>query len=148
TVTIDYSDVQGWTGALGGNANFGMDPQFMNPAGCDGVSGTLDDDYRPSTGSPVVDAGDRNALPTDSYDQDGDLNTNEILPLDLDRAPRVFGGVVDMGAYEVHGTYPLVFCFGDGSGAACPCSNSGTICHGCANSKNAAGALLTVTGAA
>lgn len=38
------------------------------------------------------------------------------------------------------------FCFGDGSLAACPCSNSGASGHGCANSANAAGALLDLSG--
>ncbi len=38
------------------------------------------------------------------------------------------------------------FCFGDGSGTACPCSNSGASGRGCANSANAAGALLDMTG--
>jgi hypothetical protein len=37
-------------------------------------------------------------------------------------------------------------CFGDGSGAACPCANSGISGHGCANSANAAGALLVASG--
>jgi hypothetical protein len=38
------------------------------------------------------------------------------------------------------------FCFGDGSGSACPCGNSGSVGHGCANSIFAAGAQLTLTG--
>ncbi len=39
------------------------------------------------------------------------------------------------------------FCFGDGTGpAACPCNNSGAPGHGCANSQNAAGALLSASG--
>lgn len=38
------------------------------------------------------------------------------------------------------------FCFGDGSNGACPCANSGSAGHGCANSFNMAGALLTVSG--
>jgi len=37
-------------------------------------------------------------------------------------------------------------CFGDGSGAACPCGNSGTTAHGCQNSAGTGGALLTATG--
>lgn len=40
------------------------------------------------------------------------------------------------------------FCFGDGSVIDCPCGNNGSIGRGCANSVNANGALLTVTGTA
>jgi hypothetical protein len=39
-------------------------------------------------------------------------------------------------------------CLGDGTGAACPCANSGAPGHGCANSVSAAGGLLEGTGAA
>jgi trimeric autotransporter adhesin len=38
------------------------------------------------------------------------------------------------------------FCAGDGSSHACPCNNSGATGHGCANSANGAGALLTASG--
>ncbi len=38
------------------------------------------------------------------------------------------------------------FCLGDGTGAPCPCGNSGTAGRGCANSSFAAGALLTGAG--
>jgi hypothetical protein len=41
------------------------------------------------------------------------------------------------------GTY---FCVGDGSGAACPCANSGTAGNGCANSTFASGGHLVATG--
>ncbi len=37
-------------------------------------------------------------------------------------------------------------CFGDGSGSACPCANSGLSGHGCANSAVAGGALLVASG--
>jgi len=40
------------------------------------------------------------------------------------------------------------FCFGDGTGAACPCGNSGAPGRGCENSGSTGGALLTVTGVA
>ena len=38
------------------------------------------------------------------------------------------------------------FCFGDGSGAACPCLNSGAAGRGCANSVDANGGLLVRSG--
>lgn len=41
---------------------------------------------------------------------------------------------------------PQPFCFGDGTGAACPCGNSGAAGHGCANSIFAAGAVLEGSG--
>jgi hypothetical protein len=40
------------------------------------------------------------------------------------------------------------FCFGDGSGTACPCGNTGGPNNGCANSIVVAGARLTGSGAA
>jgi hypothetical protein len=39
------------------------------------------------------------------------------------------------------------FCFGDGTGAACPCANTGTTGHGCQNSAATGGAILEATGA-
>ncbi|MBK7642891.1 MAG: hypothetical protein IPJ19_07545 [Planctomycetes bacterium] len=48
---------------------------------------------------------------------------------------------------ECEGGVAFPFCFGDGTGSvACPCSNFGTTGRGCANSQNAAGALLVASG--
>lgn len=40
------------------------------------------------------------------------------------------------------------YCFGDGSGAACPCANPGGLGRGCDNSSNTGGALLAASGLA
>jgi hypothetical protein len=42
----------------------------------------------------------------------------------------------------------VAFCPGDGSSSTCPCLNFGATGHGCGNSANAAGALLTWSGIA
>jgi hypothetical protein len=60
------------------------------------------------------------------------------------------------GPNDVYATYydlpdggPVTaYCFGDGSGTACPCGNAGAAGRGCASSVNAAGALLAHTGRA
>ena len=104
--TVNYSVVQGgWTGD-GGIGNISSDPMFV-----DGPSG----DLHLLSGSPCIDAGDSTAVPSDEFDIDGNGNTGERLPLDLDGNPRFvddpdtpdsgcgFPAVVDMGVYEFQG---------------------------------------------
>ena len=114
TVALSYSCIENWSGALGGVANIGDDPLFLDADGPDNVVGTEDDNLRTALGSPVNDAGDSAALPADVTDLDFDGNTAEPIPFDVDGAPRlrddpaspdsgVAGGddeYVDMGAYE------------------------------------------------
>jgi hypothetical protein len=45
-----------------------------------------------------------------------------------------------------NGVGPTPFCFGDGTGPACPCNNSGAGGHGCQNSASTGGAILTAGG--
>lgn len=145
-VTISNCLVQGWTGALGGTANFGGDPDFQDANGIDNLLGTIDDNVRLRVGSPCFDAGDDALLPLDIGDVDGDNNTVEVLPLDLDGGARRVAAHVDLGAYELGSTsVSLAFCFGDGTDGACRCANQGAPGHGCASSLVAAGARLTIT---
>lgn len=53
------------------------------------------------SGSPAVNAGNNDNLPSDTFDLDGDSDTNEPLPLDQRGQPRIIGSKVDIGAFEV-----------------------------------------------
>jgi hypothetical protein len=118
---VERCDVQGGQAGssnLGGlltwaGGNLDLDPQFADPDGPDNNLLTFfDNDYRPIAGSPVNDAGDNAFVPPDLNDVDGDGNTTEPTPLDLDLTPRfvedllapnVGAGtppLVDMGCYE------------------------------------------------
>jgi hypothetical protein len=112
TLNVNRSCLQGWTGSLGGVGNIGVPPLFVNPAGADGVPGTLDDDFSLSAISPCIDVGDAALLLADATDLDGDADTAEETPLDYMLSSRrieyVFGPpngpasspLLDMGAVE------------------------------------------------
>src|SRR5574341_640810 len=115
TPVISHSLIEGsggsasWDVSLGTNGGYNLDadPQFVDADGADNVPGTLDDNLRLQGCSPAIDAGDTAALPPDTLDLDGDGNTAEPIPYDLDGNPRL-DGLVDMGAYErVGGGYCL-----------------------------------------
>jgi hypothetical protein len=102
-VVVAYSDVQGgWSGI--GNLN--ADPHFVNPGRWSIGGDWIDGDYRLMSDSSCIDKGDETRLPADTLDLDGDGDTREALPVDLNGAPRVLGLQVDMGAYEQLGSGP------------------------------------------
>lgn len=125
TLALNFSCVQGLTGSFGGIGNIASPPQFVNPAGSDGVPGTADDDLRLSGSSPCIDAGDASRLPIDASDVDDNAVTQEALPLDavgtVRRLEHVFvlpngppgGALLDIGAYE---RVPPVRITGDANG--------------------------------
>jgi predicted outer membrane repeat protein len=121
TLLVERSNVQGGQEAVfvssatltWGAGNLDIDPQFADPDGPDNDPLTFgNNDYRPIAGAPVNDAGSNALVPPDANDVDGDGNTSEPTPLDLDLTPRfvedllapnVGAGtppLVDMGCYE------------------------------------------------
>ncbi len=122
--TVSYSDVQG---GYSGQGNVNADPLFVDADGPDGAPGTLDDDLRLLATSPCIDAADNTAVPPDETDLDGDGDTDEPIPFDVDGNPRFIDDpwspdtgagdcpMVDMGAYE----------FQDGSADCCPADFDG-----------------------
>jgi predicted outer membrane repeat protein len=107
---VMYTAIQGWTGSLGGVGNTGVDPQFRDPIGLDGMPFNGDEDLRLHPESPYVEAGSNELLPPDDLDLDEDGDLTEPLPLDLQDQTRVRDGDgdaaarVDLGAYEYQAT--------------------------------------------
>jgi hypothetical protein len=92
---VTYSCIEGWTGD--GQGNIALNPRFVDPDGPDDDPNSCgDNDYRLSSDSPCVDAGDNSVLDPPGFD--------------LDRNLRIaFGGgslTVDVGAYE-YNSVPL-----------------------------------------
>jgi len=60
----------------------GANPSLLQPAGSDGIFGTLDDVILLKSFSPCIDAGSTALLPLDADDMDEDGNVAEQLPFD------------------------------------------------------------------
>ncbi len=111
---VDFSCVAGgWGGS--GDGNIATDPRFVKRFGLDGIVGSGDDDLRIKQGSPCQDAGASSLVLEDLGDLDGDGNTGEFSPFDIDGQPRfgddpcVVGVEVDMGISEYARVYaPLL----------------------------------------
>lgn len=122
-VYVAYCDVQGgfppeWDG--GGNIN--IDPLFEDVVNFQRP--WSDNDYHLSSMSPCIDAGSDLLVPPDTRDLDGDGDTAERIPLDIEGSFRIadsrevvdtgvpdppdYPAVVDMGAYEM-----AAYCIGE-----------------------------------
>ncbi|MCK4960041.1 MAG: right-handed parallel beta-helix repeat-containing protein [Planctomycetes bacterium] len=141
---IDASCVQGWTGSLPGLGNIGDDPLFVEPGYWDPNETPQDPDddfwvqgdYHLTLASPCVDSGVDCYIAQDLTDIDGDGDTTEDIPWDLDGRERVVDGdgvrnwiieecrfpypyrywkfrQVDMGAYEYFNRPPVADAGGD-----------------------------------
>ncbi|MCC6410954.1 MAG: T9SS type A sorting domain-containing protein [Saprospiraceae bacterium] len=96
---VDYCTIP--TLSCGSGIQTVIDPLFVDPS---------NGDFRLQPCSPLRDAGSNNAVPAD-------------LLTDLDGRPRILGGTVDMGAYEIPDFAPAAdpiatgTCFGTSNGA-------------------------------
>jgi len=99
TITINHTNLQGWTGAFGGVGNGGQDPQFVDPVGPDNIPGTQDDDLRLRATSPLIDAGSNAALdPTATTDVLGQPRFVDITA--VQNTGVGVSPIVDLGAFE------------------------------------------------
>jgi parallel beta-helix repeat protein len=111
TPVVTYCDVQGgWPGT----GNVDIDPLFIDPDGPDNDPNTWqDNNYRLSSGSPCIDAGNNSAVPSSVLtDLDGHPRfLDDPTTPDCQYAPGTCGTapIVDMGAYE----YQPPFVLGD-----------------------------------
>jgi pimeloyl-ACP methyl ester carboxylesterase len=78
--------------------NLDSNPLFINAIGPDNIPGTMDDNLHLQSSSPAINAGLNDVL-----DLDGDGDTTDDVPVDLDGNVRIINGTVDIGAYETGG---------------------------------------------
>ncbi|MBK9128829.1 MAG: hypothetical protein IPM13_13670 [Phycisphaerales bacterium] len=114
---VGNQNLNAWNGALISRTyttlqGFDADPQFVDADGPNNIAGDFDDNCRLLPTSPCIDAGNVALIYTDTYDLNGNNNTFEQIPLDLDRRVRRYdvparpdtgtGGtpLIDRGAYE------------------------------------------------
>lgn len=75
-------------------------------------------------------------------------NVGVVLSARAGSLPELFTADDSMSVHISDQVPGVDFCFGDGSGTACPCANAGAPGNGCASSVNAAGAYLGSAGTA
>lgn len=106
-VTIAYSDIQD---RLTGGVHDGFDTLTWGAGNMDAYP-ELDQNHRPQSGSPLINAGFNSAVPADSADLDNDSDDDEATPIDLAEYERFCNQqTVDIGAFEFQGG---TTCLGD-----------------------------------
>jgi hypothetical protein len=96
----------------GSGDNIDADPLFADPDGADDLPGTQDDDFRPTGGSPGIDAGLSDAVPPDGFHDvagrarivDGDGDGNPVVDMGAHEYPH--GNVLAFGADDATINWP------------------------------------------
>ncbi len=136
TTNVTYSIVKG---GFAGTGNLNANPGFVNAPG---------NDYTLTSASPAIDAGNSTAMPVGFVLDLAGKSRFTDEPTVADTGAGV-APIVDIGAYEFPAPVITRFCFGDGTGLPCPCSNDAPFFSetGCLNSLGM-GARLDSTGIA
>ena len=102
SLTITYSDDQDLSNSTpDSNGNFAADPLFVRNPFTNGANDF--GDLHLQAGSPCINVGNTALVTSPLFSMDP---TNTYF-IDLDGNPRVFGGTVDLGAYEWHNPPPV-----------------------------------------
>ena len=96
-IDVQYCNVQG---GYTGSGNINSDPLFVSPGAYSVEGEWYEGDYTLQSTSPSLNVGANALRPVDDLDLDDDGNVTEYLPVDLVNNSRVYGGTIDMGAYE------------------------------------------------
>lgn len=113
SINFNFSVIEG---GFAGNANTGLNPEFVNELGDDGMPGTGDENFCLSPNSSAIDAGSNADVLPDFHDLDWDGDFMELTPLDYKCNDRIVDGfgsgggdfnlggpIVDIGAIEFQG---------------------------------------------
>jgi predicted outer membrane repeat protein len=117
SLSVTYSCIKG--GWPSGAGNINSDPLFLDPNGADGITGTVDDDFRLFADSACIDSGNNLLVWADSTDVDHDADLLERIGLDFNGRerfvddlnatdsglsdPPIYPDIVDIGAIERRG---------------------------------------------
>jgi hypothetical protein len=139
--TVDNDIWFEWTADTDGTVNVST----CNDASADTKIAAYPGNSCPADGSSLACNDDADGCAGFTSAMDFACTSGSVYMIQVGHFPGTPGGI---GNATITQTVPCpadTYCYGDGSGTACPCSNSGGACGGCANSSGT-GATLSVAG--